>query len=134
MESKRVGGYCCSPGAVKACLGKKQTWPAQLSCGSSDKKEIHCPENACTADDGQRFLQLRNTAKNRAKKKKHKCLLSKAADAPRQLPAGFLPGFPLQERTFLERPNSCFDFQPGPSGTFISFSPHQLPQRQRRQV
>lgn len=70
----------------------------------------------------------------RTGQKKHKCLLSKATDAPRQLPAGFLPAFPLQERTFLERPNSCFDFQPGPSGTFISFSPHQLPQRQRRQV
>lgn len=123
-----LDGYCYSPGTIKSHLKGRLTWPTSFSCGSSGEKEIHSPESVSTADDGQCFFQLRKAAaKNRTVCKKHKCLLSKAADAPGQLPAGFLPAFLLQGRTFPEKPNSCFDFQPGPSGTFINFSPRQLP-------
>lgn len=121
-----LDGFCYSSGTIKSHLEGTQTWPIQFS--HAPQKEICRPESVSTADDGQCFFQLRKAAaKNRTVCKKHKCFLSKAADAPRQLPAGFLPAFLLQGRTFPEKSNSCIDFQPGPSGTFINFSPCQLP-------
>lgn len=127
-----LDGYPRSPGTSDCHLGGRQTWPPR--CSSSGEEEIGDPESVSTAD-GWCLLQLRKAAaKKRTGRKKRKCLLDKAADAPGQLPAGFLPASLLQGRTFPENPSSYFDFQLGPSGTFINFSPRQLPRKQRWQV